>query len=175
LSSPTTRTILSILLAIVIVYFIGYLISGYMGRTTFDLLDRLLARFPVIKIIYPYAKQFTDSFFSSTKTSKFNKVVAIQYPRPGMYALGFLVGTGVQELSGHSGRRLATVFVPSSPTPVMGWVALVPEEEVVPLNITVDQALRMIISLGILGPNDQRGAPGQALAPGPPPLPEAKP
>jgi uncharacterized membrane protein len=164
LSSPATQTILSILLAVVILYIVGYIVSSYLGREVFGLLDTLLKRFPVVKVIYPYAKQFTDSIFSNDKTAKFHKVVAIQYPRPGLYALGFLVGTGVKELADRSGRRFATVFIPSSPTPVMGWVALVPEDELIPLSITVDQAFRMIISLGILGPTEAQkpGLPGAA-------------
>ena len=163
LNHPATKTILSILLAIILVYVLGYFVSSYLGGQAFGLVDQLLKRFPIVKVIYPYAKQFTDSIFGGDKTSKFRKVVAIQYPRPGLYSLGFLVGTGVQELSGRSGKRLATIFVPSSPTPVMGYVVLVPEDEVIPLDLSVDQAFRMIISLGILGPSDLSSAKAQPL------------
>lgn len=152
LASAAAQTVLSILLAVVIVYIVGYAVSSYVGRMAFDTLDDILKRFPVIKVIYPYAKQFTDSFFRSDKTAKFNKVVAVQYPRPGIYSLGFLVGSGVQELSGKAGKRMVTVFVPSSPTPVMGYVIIVPEEDVIPLNLSVDEVFRMVISLGILSP-----------------------
>ena len=179
LESTAAQTVLSILLAIVIVYVVGYVVSSYMGQMLFDSLDKLLKRFPIVKVIYPYAKQFTDSIFSNDKTSKFRKVVAIQYPRVGMYALGFLMGEGVKELTDRAGRRLVTVFVPSAPTPVMGWVALVPEDEVINLDLTVDGALRMIISLGILGPTEPM--PGKELpfmhpkdVAGPSPEPPAK-
>ena len=157
LEHPASQTILSIVLAVILVYVLGYFVSSYVGGQAFGLVDQLLKRFPVVKAIYPHAKQITDSIFGGGKTSKFNKVVAVQYPRPGIYSLGFLVGTGVQELSARSGKRLATVFVPSSPTPVMGYVVLVPEDEVIPLDLSVDQAFRMIISLGIIGPTEGEG------------------
>ncbi len=155
LNSAAVQTVLSILLAAVLVYLVGYLISSYLGRMAFDTVDGLLARFPIIKVIYPYAKQFTDSIFGGEKTAKFSKVVAVQYPRPGIYSLGFLVGTGVDEVAKHVGRKMVTVFVPSSPTPVMGYVIIVPQDEVIPLSIAVEQAFRMVISLGILSPNER--------------------
>jgi len=142
------------LVAVFAIYVVGRLLTFFFGRKLFGLAEHTLARFPIVKVIYPYARQVTDFLFADRKV-KFNSVVAIEYPRKGIFVLGFLTNEGVGEVSDVSGQRLMSIFIPSSPTPVTGYVVMVPERDVMPLAMTVDEAIRYTISGGVLVPSIQ--------------------
>jgi len=143
---------IAILIAILVMYTVGYLVATYFGRKFFRTTERFLGRFPVIKVVYPYAKQVTEFLFSKKKRTTFSRVVAIEYPRRGVYSLAFVTGDGLKEISDTGRKKYINVFVPSSPTPVTGFVIFVPADEVVPLSMTVDEAFRMLVSGGVLLP-----------------------
>ena len=150
----------AVLIVIFGLYTIGFLVATFLGRRLFRLTERLLVRFPVIKVIYPYAKQITDFFFSGNKP-KFTRVVAVEYPRKGLYSLAFLTGDGLRKVADAAGRKMVNVFIPSSPTPVTGYVIVVPADEVIPLDMTVEEAFRFSISGGVLVPS--AGPPAAAI------------
>lgn len=135
-------------------YVIGFLLATFVGRRLFRLAERFLVKFPIVKQIYPYAKQISEFLFASKK-SKFSRVVAVEYPRKSVYSLGFVTGNGVGQITDASGHEMVNVFIPSSPTPITGYVVFVPADEVVPLDLTVDEALRLTISGGVLVPHRQ--------------------
>ena len=139
------------LLSLLAIYVVGRLLTFFLGRKLFNLLERVLARFPIVKVIYPYAKQVTDFLFADRKV-KFSSVVAIEYPRKGVFALGFLTNEGVAEVRQKADQPLMSIFIPSSPTPVTGYVVMVPERDIMPLDMTVDEAIRYTISGGVLVP-----------------------
>jgi uncharacterized membrane protein len=125
-------------------------------------------RFPVIRFVYPMIRQMTDFVFSERKVH-FRSVVAIEYPRKGTWTIGFLTGRGFEALEKKTTAGLVAVFVPSSPTPVTGWVVFVAEQDVIQLDITVDDALRLMISGGVILPGHQANAGEEGRKEGPEP------
>jgi len=160
-------TFFGLIVATVAIYFVGHFMRSYLGRRLFALTEYLLAKFPVVKVIYPHAKQLTQFFFAERKV-QFNTVVAVQYPRRGIFAIGFLTGDGLRDVTDAMGQPSVSVFIPSSPTPFTGYVIMVPAEEVVELDMTVEQAFRFTITGGVIVPPAQ-AAPGALGAIGPPP------
>ena len=141
--------VLFILLACMMV---GFVLTSFIGRRMFAALERWLVRLPVLRTIYHPIKQVTD-FFLTDQTRAFSRVVAVEYPRRGCYSLGFVTGGSLPEIRTPSGEMLVSVFIPSSPTPITGYVILFPESEIRPLDLTVDDVLRFTISGGVLSPD----------------------
>jgi len=139
------------LITIILTYFVGFFATSFLGRKIWGAFESLWTNVPFIKQIYPYAKQITD-FVLSEKRRKFTYVAAIQYPRKGVYSIGFITGDSMRTINKDSGKRMVSVFIPSSPTPFTGYVVAVPYDEIIPLPITVDQAMRYTISGGVITP-----------------------
>jgi len=142
---------------------VGALAGSFIGRRVIRAGELFILRIPFIRVVYPYVKQVTDFVFSEKKVT-FRKVVAVPYPRKEVYAIGFVTGQGWRTINERTGQDMVQVFIPSSPTPVTGYVAFVPREDVIELPITVDEALRFSISGGVIVPPQQLlpppGAPG---------------
>ncbi|MHC4592064.1 MAG: DUF502 domain-containing protein [Planctomycetota bacterium] len=136
--------------AIIAVYIIGRLLRGYIGRRVMRAVDRLFERFPVIKSVYPHARQVGDFIFGQSERRRFSGVVAVEYPRRGVYSVGFMTGDALPGMGEQAGRDLVTVFIPTSPTPVTGFIIAVPPEETTRLDMTVDEAFRYFITAGML-------------------------
>ena len=141
----------AVLLFLVVVVGLGYAIVGIFGARFQVWMDRFFTSLPVIKFIYPHAKQLSDFLFGKRKV-KFNRVVAIEYPRKGMYTIGFVTSGGIEKISLRHGHRMLAIFVPTSPTPFTGWTVLVDEREVLPVDMTVDQVVRYMVSCGVIVP-----------------------
>lgn len=144
------------IVAIIGVYFFGRFVGSLVGRAAWKLIEKTLTRTPLIKQIYPNVKQVTDFFFSDRKV-QFSRVVAVEYPRKGVWSLGLLTGTGMRSIAEPTRSDLVTVFIPSSPTPVTGYTITIRRDEVIDLPLTIDEALRFTVSGGMVVP------PGQML------------
>jgi uncharacterized membrane protein len=118
---------------------------------------------PVVKQVYPYVKQVVDFLFSDDSPMEFNRVVALEYPRKGLWSVGFVTGDSLRTLRESSGKAVS-VFIPSSPTPFTGYTITVPVEELIEMPISVEEAIRFAISGGVLIP-DHQIPPGGANAP----------
>ena len=138
------------------VFFVGLVLLTLFGRRLYRAIDRLLSRMPVLRMVYPHVKQLTEFVFSADTVSSFRRVVMIEYPRKGLWSLGFLTGPSLADASAATDRDLVSVFIPSSPTPFTGYIVAVPRDEVIEVPITVDEALRFTISGGVLVPPRQR-------------------
>jgi len=143
--------LLGFLIAIILVYFTGYFLASFIGRTSWRAAEGLLYRIPLIRAIYPHVKQVTD-FLLSERQVEFSGVVAVQYPRRGLWSLGLSTGAPIDFVQERSGDELVTVFIPSSPTPVTGYVIQVPRRDTIELAMSVDEALRFTISGGVIKP-----------------------
>lgn len=143
--------LLGFLIAIILVYFMGFFLASFLGRTFWRTTESLLSRIPLIRAIYPNVKQVTD-FLLTERPMEFSGVVAVQYPRKGVWSLGLSTGEPMKQLQARVPDELVTVFVPSSPTPMTGYVIQVPREDVVELNLTIDEGLRFTISGGVIKP-----------------------
>lgn len=147
--------ILSFLVAVSLVYFIGVFLASMVGRGVYRLLEGGFRRLPGVRSVYPYVKQITDTLFTTRTIRDFNRVVAVEYPRKGVYSLGLVVSSGMRVLNEVTGSEHVCVFIPSSPTPLTGYAILVRIEEIVDLPISMDQLFRFLMSGGVIIPPDQ--------------------
>lgn len=138
------------IVAFLAVIFIGALLASVIGKAIWRTFERIILKTPVLKEVYASIKQITDFLFGARKMS-FNKVVAVEFPRKGVWTIGMVTGEGIKQLSG-DGKELLTVFVPTSPSPVNGFVLVVDKSEVVELNVSIEEALRFVISSGVISP-----------------------
>jgi len=148
--------VVGFLLAIVVVYIVGLFVASYIGRFVWRSIESLLTRLPLIRQIYPSIKQVTDFvILNEKKKADFSRVVAVEYPRKGVWSIGFVTSGGLQTLRTALGGSILTVFVPSSPTPVTGYTVTLRRDEVIDLPLSVDEALRFTISGGVILPTAQ--------------------
>ena len=143
-------TLSGFVLFLVLVLLTGWVASGLIGKLTLGWLDRILQRVPIVKSIYGSARQFTDAVFVSRDT--FRKTVIVEYPRQGMFAIGFL--TNEDRITLADGRKALFVFIPTTPTPTSGWLALIPEAEVIETAMSIEEGLKLIVSGGVIKPAD---------------------
>ncbi len=147
---------LGVLGTLVLVLLVGVLASNFFGRTLVGYSEWLFSHTPGIKGVYNLFKQMTDTLFSNDK-SGLRKVVLIEYPRRGIWTVGFLTGATRGELQRLAAQPLVNVFVPTTPNPTSGFYLLLPADEVRELQMSVDEALKLVVSLGMVVPPD-RGA-----------------
>ena len=143
--------VLGFLIAIILVYFTGFFLASFIGRTSWRAAEGLLYRIPLIRAIYPNVKQVTD-FLLTERSVEFSGVVAVEYPRKGIWSVGLRTGGPMKQVQERVSDGLVTVFIPSSPTPITGYVIQVPLEDVIELNMTIDEGLRFTISAGVIKP-----------------------
>ncbi len=155
--------VIGFLIAIVIVYVVGYFLSGLIGRTVLRMVESTVLRIPFIRSLYPNVKQVTDFLFGDRQI-EFGGVVAVEYPRRGVWSLGLLTGPAMKTIEkSASADDLVTVFIPSSPTPVTGYTITVPRADVIELALSIDEALRFTISGGVIKPPSEGGQPEMAM------------
>jgi len=135
------------------IYIFGRFVASYIGRSIWRRVERAIFHLPIVKQVYPPVKQITDLLFSDHRI-EFSRVVAVAYPRKGIWSLGLVTSMGMKKLQGPDNDML-TVFVPSSPMPVTGYTLMVRRDEVVDLPISIDEALRFTVSGGVVLPISQ--------------------
>ncbi len=148
---PWHLSFIGLLVAAVLIYFFGHVLATFIGHSLWQVTEQTLFRLPVVRAVYPYVKQFID-FLISDRTIEYNRVVAVEYPRRGIWSLGLVTGEGIRDLEEMTGRALLTVFVPYSPTSMTGYAVTVPRDDVLDLSVTVDEAIRFVVSGGIIRP-----------------------
>lgn len=151
-----------LVVAIVLIYFAGMLVTNFLGRKFYSYFERSISRMPGFKQVYPHVKQVVDMVMGD-KPMAFKRVVMVQYPRAGMWTLGLVTSGGFREARRTSGAdEVLAVFIPSTPTPFAGYVVNVPAADVIDMDVTIDQALRFVITGGMLTPDDKpAGAPAR--------------
>lgn len=135
---------------VVLIMAIGAVASNYIGKRIISVGEVLLDRIPVIRWIYRTVKQLFEVVLRERSTS-FRKVVLVKFPHKDSYSMAFQTSDSAGPVEDVVGRRMVTVFLPTTPNPTSGFFLLVPEEEVIPLDITVNEGLRLIVSAGALG------------------------
>lgn len=147
---------LGVVLSIAVVFITGVVVANLFGRRVVAAWESLLARIPLVRSIYAGAKQVAETVFSPTGKS-FRKVLLIEYPRRGLWTIGFQSGPSCIEAKIRSGEDLITVFIPTTPNPTSGFIILVPAKDALELDMSIDEAFKLIVSLGVVVP-DWRGA-----------------
>lgn len=133
---------------------IGALATNFFGRSLVRLLENLVSRIPLVKGVYTLFKQVTDTLFVGDRQG-FRKVVLIEYPRKGIWTIAFMTGLASGELPRQIGRSVINVFVPTTPNPTSGFYLLVPEEDATVLQMSVEDAFKLIVSGGMVTPPDK--------------------
>lgn len=142
---------LGVILTLVVLLVTGILAANFVGRAFVNGWESLLDRIPVVRAIYSAAKNFAEMVFSDSSQS-FKKVLLIEYPRKGVYSLAFQTATELGEVQGRTGEEMVCCFVPTTPNPTSGFIIIVPKKDIITLDMEVDEALKMIISLGVIIP-----------------------
>ncbi len=139
------RTIpgLGFALTVVLIYLTGLVATSVIGKRLVGYIESLLARVPLFRYLYTSIKQIMVSFTTPSET-KFLQVVLVEFPKKGMRVLGFITS----ESRGESGEKLLNVFIPTSPNPTSGYLEIVKEDDIIRTNISIDDALKMILSAG---------------------------
>ncbi len=130
---------------------IGLMARNIAGRWLLDVGERILQSIPLAGSVYKTLQQILETLFKDSK-SKFRRVVMVEYPRQGVWSLGFVTGTPSSQLQSHWGKPMLNIFVPTTPNPTSGWYAIIAEDEVVNLAISIEDAFKVIISGGIVSP-----------------------
>ena len=139
------------LLALLLLLVTGLLVANFVGRELVGWWEDLLNRIPGVRTIYSGVKGLTETLVSGSGAS-FRKVALIQYPRQGVWSVGFITASGIPEIDAKSGRKLVCVFVPTTPNPTSGFIVMVPEDELIELEMGTDAAMKMIVTLGVVAP-----------------------
>jgi len=151
-------------LALLVLFMTGVLGANLLGRRLVGFYEGFLNRIPVVRSVYGAVKNFAEVVFSDSGSS-FKKALLIEYPRRGVYSLCFQTSEDLQEVQERTGETVITVFLPTTPNPTSGFILFVPRKDVIELEMSVEEALKMIISLGVVVPRWQprAGAPPGAL------------
>lgn len=136
----------------------GAFVSNVAGRWWFQQWDRVLTRIPVFKSIYNAVKKVSDTLFSSNGNA-FRTAMLVQYPRAGAWTIAFQTGMPGGEVASHLGSDMVSVYVPTTPNPTSGFFLMLPRSEVIQLNMSVDEALTYVISMGSVAPSTVRISP----------------
>ncbi|MBM3362561.1 MAG: DUF502 domain-containing protein [Betaproteobacteria bacterium] len=140
-----------VLLALVIVLVIGAVTSNFIGRRLMGWWDSLLGRIPIVRSIYSSVKKVSDTLFSE-KGNAFRKALLVQWPRPGVWTIAFLTGTPGGDVSRHLTDDYLSVYVPTTPNPTGGYFVMLKRSDCIELDMTVDEALTYVISMGVVVP-----------------------
>lgn len=145
-------------LGVLLLCMIGQLTRYYLGKQLLQMLDAVLLQVPLLNKVYSTLKQVNEAFSASDKSS-FQQVVLVEFPRPGVHAVGFVTNAEHAPVEQPSQRKMISVFVPTTPNPTGGFLLILPEDEVVKVDMSVAEGIKYIISLGALTPDLRRPLP----------------
>jgi uncharacterized membrane protein len=155
---------LGLLLMLAFLTLVGMLTAGLAGRTLVRLGERLLSRMPIVRSVYGTLKQIFETVLAQ-KSRSFREVVLVEYPRRGVGAIGFVTGPTRGEVQARSQEEMVNVFLPTTPNPTSGFLLFVPRRDLIHLDMTVEEGMKMVISGGIVGPAaEETGEPSEVLA-----------
>ena len=141
---------LEILIAVLLITIIGWLSLSFIGKRLFNLFESVLNKIPIIRTIYSAVEQLIETFTKSKSDKK--TVVLIEYPRKGVYAVGFATKENTGEIKKKAGKELINVFVPTTPNPTSGFLLMFPKDEVIYLDLSFEEASKFIVSAGSFNP-----------------------
>ncbi len=142
---------LGVLALLLMLLVVGFFAAGLIGRMVFRLGESLIDRVPVVRSVYGALKQIFETVFADSSSS-FREVVLVEYPRRGLWAVGFITGRTRGEVRDRIDRDLVNVFLPTTPNPTSGFLLFVPREDLVHLDMSVEEGIKMVISAGIVTP-----------------------
>ena len=154
---------LGLIILVVALIVIGAITAGLFGRMWLRISERILARMPVIRNVYSAVKQILETVLAQ-QSNAFREAVLVEYPRRGIWAIAFITGRTEGEVQNITEEECVNIFLPTTPNPTSGFLLFVPKEDLVPLAMTVEEAIKMVISGGIVTPPDHRPIAEQKIA-----------
>lgn len=154
---------LGAILALILLLVTGMFAANFFGRRLVAFYESLLARIPLVRNVYGSVKHFAEMVLSDTGTS-FKKVLLIEYPRAGLYSIVFQTSENPAEVQSRTGETIITVFLPTTPNPTSGFMLFVPKASAIELDMSVEEALKMVVSLGVVVPVWHAAHPDVSLA-----------
>jgi uncharacterized membrane protein len=142
---------LGVILTIVLIFVTGVLTANFVGRKVVGGWEALLERIPFVRSIYSASKNFAEIVFSDSDVA-FSKVLLVEYPRKGLYTLTFQTATEVGEIQARTGQDVVACFVPTTPNPTSGFIIIVPKKDTIELDMEVEEAVKLVMSLGVVVP-----------------------
>jgi uncharacterized membrane protein len=142
---------LGVVLTIVLIFITGVLTANLVGRRVVGGWEALLERIPFVRSIYSASKNFAEIVFSDSDVA-FSKVLLVEYPRKGLYTLTFQTATEVGEIQARTGEDVVACFVPTTPNPTSGFIIVVPKKDTIELDMEVEEAVKLVMSLGVVVP-----------------------
>ena len=142
---------LGLILTLLVLIVTGIFAANFVGRSMVNFGEKIFKKIPIVRSVYSAAKNFADIVFSDTGQS-FKKVLLIQYPRKGIYSLAFQTSTNLGEVQKKTGSDVVCTFVPTTPNPTSGFIIIIPKEDVIEMDMEIDEAFKMIVSLGVVVP-----------------------
>jgi uncharacterized membrane protein len=142
---------LGVILTIIVLLVTGLLAANFVGRKVVGGWESLMERIPVVRSVYSAAKNFAEIVFSDSGKA-FKNVLLVEYPRKGLYTLTFQTASDVGEIQGRTGEDVVCCFVPTTPNPTSGFIIIVPKKDTIELDMEVDEAVKLIMSLGVVVP-----------------------
>lgn len=153
---PILITMLNLLVGLAVPLFsillIGLMARNIAGQWLLDFGERILQAIPFAGSVYKTLKQLLETLLKDSN-QKFRRVVLVEYPRPGIWAIAFVTGTISGELKSHFSSSMLSIFVPTTPNPTTGWYAVIPESDAIDLSMSIEDAFKVLISGGIVSPN----------------------
>ena len=148
------KALISLILVIIFFILVGWFVRNFLGRVLYNISEYILHRMPVINNIYKAVKQVIETVMT-TQSAAFRDVVMIEYPRKGVWSLGFVTGESKGEVQRVTANKMINVFLPTTPNPTSGYLLFVPAKEVKYMDMTVEEAAKLIVSAGIIVPPDR--------------------
>ena len=142
---------LGLILTLLVLIITGIFAANFVGKSMVNFGEKIFKKIPIVRSVYSAAKNFADIVFSDTGQS-FKKVLLIQYPRKGVYSLAFQTSTNLGEVQKKTGSDVVCTFVPTTPNPTSGFIIILPKADVIEMDMEVDEAFKMIVSLGVVVP-----------------------
>lgn len=150
---------LGVVLTLVVILVTGLLTRNFLGQRLVTLWEAILGRIPIVSSIYSSVKQVSDTLFSPSGKA-FRKALLVQYPRPGAWTIAFQTGTPADEVGAHLGGDLISIYVPTTPNPTSGFFLMLPRADVIELRMSVDEALKYVVSMGVVEPRAGKARSG---------------
>jgi uncharacterized membrane protein len=149
---------LGVVLSFLVVLITGMIVANIFGRQLIRAWERLLSRIPLVRSVYSGVKQLAETMFTDTGRS-FRKVLLVEWPRKGLWTIAFLTGNDQGEAQEKTGHHVINIYVPTTPNPTGGYFVMVPREDVIELDMSVDEGLKMLMSMGAVVPDAVKDAP----------------
>ena len=145
---------IGLIIVFIFTTFVGLLATGLFGRTLIRIWENILNRMPVVRSVYSAIKQILETVMA-TQSDAFRQAVLVQYPRKDIWAIGFVTGSTKGEVGKRVDKKMVNVFMPTTPNPTSGFLLFFPEEDLIFLNMTVEDALKLVVSGGMVVPKEK--------------------